>query len=177
MKKLIVILSLFLVACSSSNDNSNVGQAIQGNFETSNFTIYVPESWEILDQSTFTSNVPQEIMAAFRSNERSDIFTTVVNVAETPLPADINTVEFARSSLQKIKSGLTGYQEISRTEGDKTTIRFKGKRNASDSMLEHIVIYQVKDGLGYSVTASFLELEDESIVNTAIEMLESFSLK
>lgn len=176
MKKFLVVAAILLSACSSNNDQ--VQNPVQtANFETSNFTIYVPKEWEVLDRSLFTSNVPAEVMAVFRSNLKSDIFTTVVNVTETPLPPEVDTVQYARSSLQKIRGGLTGYQEISRNEGNRTVLRFKGKRAASDSMLEHIVVYEVKDGLGYAATASFLEVEDESIVNTAIEMLDSFSLK
>jgi len=154
-------------------------------YETSNFKINMPEDWEIIERQDFTSNVPIETVVGFRSNIKSEIFTSNVNISESQLPVEINSKDFAKSSISSAKNKLTSYKQINfqdyeleyKDESIPTyIIEFSGKQSPIEPIVQFKQIFISHNGIGYTITGSFLSDESESIVKQIDEMLDSFSL-
>lgn len=188
---LIILTPLLLSACSGddsgdSDDQSTVpaGKAL---YETSAFTLIVPENWEKIEEADFNSNVPDSAVVGFRNNEKNEVFTANLNVTHTFLGEDVASKDFAKSTVAKVKTSLVGFQENSTRDYlipkgknetiDTYMIEFEGKRNASAPIVRFRQIYAVDSKNAYAVTAAYLVTEDENVVNALSEMLDSFTLK
>lgn len=176
--------TIFLTACSGSDSSSTVTTAPvkEGNrvYEDSTLSIQIPKSWETIDKTSFTSNVPTETNIGFRNNIKSDIFTANINIAQKELnsKADITAKDFAKSSLEVSKNNLIGYQLLNEKEAKNSYLaEFEGKKSASEQIIHFKELFVVKNGIGYTVIGSYLPNEDESVVNAIGEMLDSFILK
>ncbi len=186
LKKLVlttIISSLILSGCGggSSTKTSEIPLK-EGNviYENNNLSIQIPKSWEIIDRSSFTSSVPTETIVGFRNNIKSDIFTANVNISQKQLEqSDSPQVkDFAKSSMEIHKNNLIGYQLLNEKEsGNSYFTEFEGKKSASEQIIHFRQMYVIKDNLAYTITGAYLPNEDESIVTTIGEMLDSFSLK
>ncbi len=182
---LITFCSLTFTGCFGGTSGE---ESVQGKitYQTDNFIILVPESWEALGKSDFTSNIPSNIVAAFRNNIQNEIFTANLTISEDILEEEITSEDFGKSSLAQAKNTLISYREISREEiqiisGEESLnsfiVEFEGKRNNSEPLIRFKQTYAINDGIGYIITGSFLQTENENVVKTIDEMLNSFALE
>lgn len=151
-------------------------------YDTDEFSLQIPKDWEVIEKSSYPSNVPPEIVVGLRNNIKSDIFTANLTIAKKGLAEEILTRDFAKSSLATIKKSLMGFTLISENEGkigelNTYLMEVEGKKTSSEPIIRFKQLYIVNNSSGYTVTASYLPTEDESVVNALKEMLESFALK
>lgn len=161
-------------------------QAGEVEYSTSNFSLLVPQDWEIIEEASFTSGIPSETLVDFRNNIKSDIFTANVNIAMMDVDEDMTASDLAISSKARAESSLVSFElvslidlEIPYGEIFKPGARliFSGKKSASDPIVYFDQLYIIHNGLGFVVTSASLLEEDETVVNYLDRMLNSFALK
>lgn len=186
-----IIAALTLSACGSDESDEtptveNPSQASKSNYETNEFRISYPAAWEVIDSTNYTSNVPPEILVAFRNNIKNEVFTANLNVSKNELNENITSLDFAKSSMAKAKSTLISFEEIDTEnysvefngEPIETLItEFQGKKIASDPAVRFKRLSLVKGNQAFTVSGAYLPGEDEGVINAIDEMLRSFSLK
>ena len=192
MKKLLLLLSIpFVLSGCFGSTGSTTGTGIASNpnyitYETATFVIAYPKDWEVIDSKSFTSNVPPETIVDFRNNIKNEIFTANSNISQVPLPPEVISADFGKSTLLKSKESLVSFQELSKEEfvikykdQDITTFisGFEGKKSPSDPIIKFKQLYIAYQGTGYVITSAYLPTEDEGVVKMTDEMLHSFSLK
>ncbi|MBD3360670.1 hypothetical protein GF366_02605 [Candidatus Peregrinibacteria bacterium] len=179
----LLTIPLLLTGCFAS-DEEEVASTTEV-YETSNFSISIPQDWEILEESEFTSNIPQSTIVAFRNNIKNEIFNANVNISvqNTNLtdPSDL-----AKSSKANAKTSLISFQEIETKDievksGDGTIkgtlMEFQGKKSAQESMIRFKQLYIIRGNTAYTITTAYLPDEDGTVVQYIDEMLNSFALK
>lgn len=184
IKFLVTLLTipLVLTGCFASEEET---ASITEIYETNNFSISVPQDWEILEKSEFTSNVPQSTIAAFRNNIKNEIFNANINISvqNTNLT---DPLDLAKSSKANAKTNLISFQEIEtknmEVQSGEQTIKgvlmeFQGKRNTQESIIRFKQLYVIQGNTAYTVTAAYLPDEDDTVVQYIDEMLNSFALK
>ena len=183
--KILVIglIPLLLTGCFGGSTDTTTDTSL---YKHSLFEVKVPQDWEVLEPSDFTSNVPRETLVAFRSNIKSDRFTANVNVIGINTEEKISSLDFAKSSESQIKTKIVSYEKVGLTEneiqkGENTVkgaiLEFSGKKSATDPIIHFKQLYIVDNGTAYTITASYLPDEDITVVKYAGEVLTSFALK
>ncbi len=191
MKKLLILLAIpfVLSGCFGIGEEEGVtGEPTAGEikYNHTNFSILVPQDWEIIDEKNFTSSIPAEIIVDFRNNIKSEIFTANLSVFAVSVEEGISASDLAISSKAKAEDSLVSFEGISSEKVDVPygegfvtgeRIIFKGKKTASDPIVYFEQIYVIQNGVGYVVTAASLFEEDETVANYLDRMLNSFALK
>ena len=191
LKSLLILPTtlLILTGCFGGNGGGtgvNIPDAGETKYEHSDFSIIIPQDWEIIEKSDFTSNVPYETIVGFRNNIKSEIFTANVNIAMTGVTEETTSADLAKSSRSKISSSLLSFQELAskkidfqygETNIEAATLEFSGKKGSADPITQFNQLYVVTNGIGYIVTASYLPDEDETVVKYTNRMIDSFTLK
>ncbi|MBI5754520.1 hypothetical protein HZA40_05260 [Candidatus Peregrinibacteria bacterium] len=185
-----ISFTLIITACgggsSSSNDTGATIQPGKTTYNTDTFSVQIPKDWETLEKNSFTSNVPPETIVVFRNNIKNDIFTANVNIAQKALSQKITVKDFAKSNLEILKNNLIGYQLLNEKEdkinfGKDSLPTYKteveGKKSASERIMHFRQVYVINNNIMYTVTATYLPNEDESVGNALGEILDSFVLK
>lgn len=187
MKKLstVLVLSLFLASCSLSSTETT----LTGNtnvYETANFQINYPLDWEVVDKTRFETSIPENIIVAFRSNIKNETFTTNLNISLDVFDQEVNTKDFGLSTLSLASKQLTDFVDIqmgettvnfNSTKQNAYYIEYEGKSSPKDPLVHFKQVFANKGAVIYTVTNAYLPNEDESIVNLADLMLNSFTLK
>lgn len=189
MKKLLILLSvpLLLTGCLGLGEDTSTSVPTAGEIEYShtNFSIMIPQDWEIIEESDFTSSVPAETVVVFRNNIKSEIFTANVNVSVVDAE-EMSSQDLAVSSRTRAENSLVSFEEKSLTDVEVpfgeilipgSRLIFTGKKSSSDPIIYFDQIYVINGGLGFIVTSSSLMEEDETVVNYLDRMLNSFALK
>lgn len=184
----VITVILLLTGCFGGDDGGEIDPATSGKelYETNDFSIAIPQDWEILKEADFTSNVPKETVVGFRNNIKSDIFTATVNVAISEVEEGISSSDLAKSNKAHAKTSLVSFYEISSKDYElaygEDTIKgvlaeSQGKTSASDPTIKFKQLCVVDGDIGYTVTAAYFPEEDETVVKYIEEMIESFTLK
>ena len=185
---ILLAVPLILTGCLGIGEETSTSEPTAGEVEysTSSFSIMVPQDWETIEKSGFTSSVPAETVVVFRNNIKSEIFTTNVNISMVEVSESMSSSDLAISSRTRAKNSLISFEEISLTDVEVqfgevfipgTRLVFTGKKSASDPVIYFDQIYVINERLGFIATSSSLEEEDETVVNYLDRMLNSFSLK
>lgn len=186
-----IITALTLAACGSDESDEsatveNPSQASKSNYETNEFKISYPTQWEVIDSTSYTSNVPPEILVAFRNNIKNEVFTANLNISKNELNENINSLDFAKSSMAKAKSTLVSFEEINTEnysieyggEAIETLItEFQGKKTASEPVVRFKRLSLVWGNQAFTVSGAYLPGEDEAVIQAIDDMLRSFALK
>lgn len=186
MKKLILILlTLFLLVSCTGDPTSGVASNLN-TFETANFKINYPFDWELIDRNKFEVNIPDNVILAIRSNLKNETFTTNINLSVDVLEKETNSKNIASSSLAQAKNTLTSFKEINAKE---TTVKsisseipaflieYEGKSSPNSPLIHFKQIVATQGTAVYTLTRANSPNEDESIVNMADLVLNSFVLK
>ncbi len=187
---LIIAVPIALSGCGGEDTDQDTNQSTDTSgkltFESKDFKILYPQDWEIITPNNFTSNVPAEIVVAFRNNIKNEVFTANVNISKTELTEEISSKDFALSSISKAQNSIVEYKEKER-KTFKLQIRgetietyiidFEGKKSASAEIVHFKNLYIADNEKGYIVTGGYLPYEDGSVVKLISDMLESFSLE
>jgi len=156
------------------------------NFENKDFSIIYPENWEVLNEDSFTSNVPATTVVVFRNNIKSDIFTANLNVSQATIAEDTTSEDFALQTLNTEKYNLIGFSELKRENYTLGTgenaiktflVTFKGRKTITETLVEFKQICIALNGFGIIVTAAYLPNEDQNVVFKLDEMVRAFTLK
>lgn len=192
MKKtftLLLIASLFLNACGGSDNTSTDGESTESdqvfyfNYKTAEFSVDVPDTWEIID--SFTSEYPDDLRVAFKNNVQDSIFTANVTVLREDNTESDTSYDFAQRKLADHEKTLINYslvsQEVISLQVDgadsKTMLStFEGKNDTSSPKLTFMQITLTKGQKAFTATASYRTGEDELTVEELDTILRSFTL-
>jgi len=191
MKKLLTLLVVPLIfsgCLGIGEEEGATGEPTAGEIKYShtNFSILIPQDWEIIEKADFTSNVPAEVIVDFRNNIKSEIFTANLSISAINVGEGTSASDLAISSKTKAEDSLVSFEGISSEKTDilygegfvnGERITFSGKKNASDPIIYFEQIYVINNGVGYIVTTASLAEENETVVNYLDRMLNSFALK
>ncbi len=183
-------LSIFtLSGCFSFGDSSQTPKPADETtvlYETGQFSIRIPKSWEVIDSKDFTSEVPRETVVVFRNNVKNENFTANINIVRNELQEPISTLDYAKMVLNRQKTGLYNYKE-SRREDTSMTIGgaatstfftlFEAKKTTDDKSVRYLQTYGVKAEYAYIVTGAVSPSENENMVKTMEDTIKSFQLK
>lgn len=187
---LIAALLLFsLGGCFNFGEDtsSGGGQSEEGytTYKTEEFSIMVPEKWEVINENEFTTDVPEVTVAVFRNNVKNETFTANVNIVMKKLQEPADTMEYAKMVVNRQSSGLVNYKELAKEtvqmwiEGKETATllnRFEAKKTAEDNTVRYVQTYGVKGDNAFIVTGSFAPQESESVLQTVEKIVKSFRL-
>jgi hypothetical protein len=199
----LIFTSLFLLsACGSSpttdtttgtpttTGTTNVADdlAKQGKilYQGTDFTIAIPDRWEVISKDDFTSNFPAETAVAFRNNVKNEIFTANITISVQPLEVDIPAEDFGKNSIKKQKEYILDFKDTRNSVQDLTYqngkiktyfVQSEGKKSAIDPLVKFAQLFIVNNKKAYTITAAYLPNEDENVVNAINEMINSFALK
>lgn len=185
---IMLLSSLLMTACGTSSNDTGI-EALGSDktlYKSSGFEIAVPNDWEIIESASFTSNIPESTVVAFRNNIKSEIFTANMNIAVSILEEEISSEDFAKNAISNLKTKLSAFSEIKQerknvkfgTEYESGYLfNFEGKGKSSDPIINFTQLYIVHKNVGHTITMSHIQNEDENIVKVLEEMLNSFSLK
>lgn len=183
----LLVTTMLFTACGSDDADTDV-ESTQGKnvYSAPEFQLLVPESWEIIEKGDFTSSVPSGTVVAFRNNVKNEIFTANISITQNDLEKGMSSVDLATSSLSKAKVSLVDYvkgemKEFEVNKGEEKIngelVHFQGRKSASEPVVQFDQLYVVDGNTAFVLTAAYLATEDESVVKTAGEMLNSFALK
>lgn len=189
-KKIIILglISIFLTGCfgSGSSTSTIAPEAGEKLYSHSNFSIIIPQDWEIIESKDFPSNVPKETIVVFGNNIKSEIFTANVNVSIKEVGETATSSDYAKNSKTQASTSLLSFTEIGSEnievqyganpiEG--TILEFSGKKSAEEPIIKFKQLFVVNKGFGYTVTAASIPEEDQTVVKYMDRMINSFSLK
>lgn len=189
MKKLLNIaltITLITIFSGCTNGENTTGQGSNPSYyiySTNSFSIEVPNDWEVISQ--FTSDYPTNTLVAFRNNIKEQDFLANVNIVGNNIE-EISNGNYAIEILQKHSETLLDYKLLEQKEieifisGQLTPAYrnyFEGRNSLDTDILKFIQVYAVKDNIGYIATASFLPNEDEFVINTCVNIVESLEIK
>jgi hypothetical protein len=155
-------------------------------YQGQDFTIAIPDKWEVISKEEFTTNYPKEIIVAFRNNVKNEIFTANMTVAIQSLDVEIPAEDFGKNSVKKQSEFVPSFKELRSSTQDLTFgqtkiptyfIQSEGKKSTQEPLLKFAQLFVVNNKKAYTVTAAYLPTEDENVVNAINEMINSFSLK
>jgi PBP1b-binding outer membrane lipoprotein LpoB len=184
----LIAISMFFGGCFGEDDSSptNTFEDNKIRYQHKNFTINIPQDWDIIEKSDFTSTVPEEIVVAFRNNIKNEIFTANVNISMIALSETLNSTNFAKSSKNKASTSLIEFEEkdletkkIMKKNNfiEGAIMEISGKKTSYDPIINFTQVFIVDNKIGYTITAGYLAQEDETVVKYIEEMLDSFELK
>jgi hypothetical protein len=181
---LLISSALLFTACSddeAANPEEDIQIAGLVTYEGNDFSLKMPQDWEIIEKNSFTSNVPVETVVDFRNNLKSEIFTANINLSMVAVPETQNSEDFAKSSLAQARNSLVAFTEIAQREESVGILvgfvtEFSGKKTALEEKIQFKQLSVVQNGVGYSLTASFLPKEDIGVVELMDAMISSFAL-
>lgn len=183
---LIFTLLLSFSGCFSFEDDKN-NLLDEGfiSYKTENFSINIPEKWEVITKNEFTSDIPEETIAVFRNNVKNETFTANINIVAKSIQEEINSLEFAKMVINRQSSGLIGYEEskkesfnikVNNKEEETFLNKFEAKKTPNDINIKYVQVYAVKDNIGYIVTGAVSTKESESILQIVEKIVKSFTL-
>lgn len=170
----------------STAGTANTASTTTQTYDTSEFTITIPQGWEIIEKKDFTSEVPQETQVVFRNNVKNENFTANVNIVKNILQQPVSTTDYANMVLNREKTGLYNYTEsrkdstkisIGGTDTDTFFVLFEAKKSASDNVVRYLQTYAVKADSAYIVTGAVSPQENAAMIATVESTVKSFKLK
>ncbi|EKD63477.1 MAG: hypothetical protein ACD_51C00271G0001 [uncultured bacterium] len=185
-KALISFLAGILVisGCSSTTTSTTENNPLYYAYGNNSYSIQVPNDWEVITE--FTSNYPQNTIAAFRNNVKNDQFIANINIVANTVEEGLSNGDYALEMLQSHSESLIDYKLLEKTEininvGGQLSPTymtvFQGRNSVDGDLLQFTQIYGINKGFGYIATATLLPDEDQFVVETAIHMIESLEVK
>lgn len=189
-KKIIILglMSVLFTGCfgGGSSTSTTTLEAGESLYSHSNFSVIIPQDWEITESKDFPSNVPKETIVVFGNNIKSEIFTANVNVSIKEVDETVTSSDYAKNSKTQASTSLLSFNEIG-SENVKvqyganpiegTILEFSGKKSAEEPIIKFKQLFVVNKGFGYIVTAASIPEEDQTVVKYMDRMINSFSLK
>lgn len=196
MKKIYfsLIIPFLLAGCfGGSEDLTPSDKKTEGfhSYSTGEFSMQIPDEWEVVTAEKFQSNVPQNTLIAFRNNVKDEKFTANVVVIKNDLPQEqtLSSLDYAKSLHQKMSQDLSSYVEIAveqmkifvdGKENETVFLYALGREQPESEIKKFIQISAVKGKTAYIALGSMLSTENE--MNTAltekiVTMIRSFEVK
>lgn len=188
MKKILIsfLTGLLLISgCGNSDGDATTSEnPIYYSYGNDTYEIDVANDWEVITE--FTSNYPQNTIAAFRNNIKNDEFIANINIVANTVEEGLSNGDYALEILQSHSESLIDYKLIEKKEIDITVgeqlsptymITFQGRNKIDGDLLQFTQVYGVNNGLGYIATATYLPNEDQFVIETAVYMVGSLQLK
>lgn len=197
MKKILlplVIVSLLLSGCfGDSEEIKPSDKKIEGfhAYSTGEFSMQIPDEWEVITPEKFQSNVPKNTLIAFRNNIKDEKFTANVVVIKNELigEQEIPTLDYAKSLRQKVSQDLSAYSEVAveqikvfvdGKENETVFLYVLGREQPESELKKFIQVSAVKGKTAYIAIGSMLPTESETntaLTDKIVTMVKSFELK
>ena len=155
-------------------------------YETDEFSITLPKTWEVIEKKDFTSDVPSETSVVFRNNVKNESFTANVVIVKNNLLDPVITLDYAKMVNNRQESGLFNFKE-SRKEDIKISVGgneeatlfvlFEAKKAAEEKLVRYLQTYGVKGKSAFIVTGAVSPQDNDSVVKNIEEIVKSFKLK
>lgn len=186
----LLVLTLATSACSGNSvdtGDSGTGDSDTARFveyKTSDFIIDKPEDWETV--TTFTSQYPDGIRAAFRDNVKDGDFVANVTVILEENPEKLTSFDVLQEKMGDHQNSLLDFELLSEEtlvlsvgggESKTTLFTFSGKNESSSEPIEFMQLALAKGEKAYFVTASYDPREDEFTLERLLTILKSFELR
>lgn len=185
MKKLLLFIcaSLLLTSCgavSTSTDDNPLFYT----YETSDYQIDIPDTWEII--TDFDSSYTNGIEIAFRNNLKDQKFIANVNIIHERSKKSVTNADVSQEKLKDNSGTLINYNLDSQSEinlqvgsTDTSTFfnKFSGKNKSDGYTFNFMQTYLTKGGEVWIVTATNLTDEDDFVIERMDKMLKTFALK
>lgn len=185
---ILVLSAVILNGCGSSNSTpSDTGTSTEPyfySFRTAEFTIDVPDEWEV--QESFTSEYPSGLQVAFLNNIKESSFVGNVSVLKESTSTAMTSYDLAQTKLKEHQDNLIGYELVSQesltltvggADSSTTLSTFEGKNSASAPTLQFMQVVLAKGQNAWTVTAAYQATEDVFVIERMDHMLHSFTLK
>lgn len=181
MKKihlLFIIISFLLTGCFGTSDSTSPSEKKAEGFHlysTSEFSMLIPDEWEVLMPVKFKSDVPENTLIAFRNNVQNEKFTASVIVMKNELSEEgVSTEDYAKMLQQKIKEELSGVNEI---QAEDVFYYIEGREQPENELKKFMQFSAVKGKNAYVVLGAFLATDTEDTAKKTETMVRSFSVK
>ncbi|MFA6521922.1 MAG: hypothetical protein WCT53_06115 [Candidatus Gracilibacteria bacterium] len=186
---LAVVATILLTGCfGNTNSATPANTQITGfkPYETSDFTIQIPEEWEVLTAANFRQDTPPNTVVAFRSNLRNPVFTANLIILKNDLSGEIPSIDYAKALQQKTATELNGYREltvsdykliVSKAETATLYESVEGRNMDSADLKVFEFISAVKGKTAYIVMGSMLTNEQEAVAKKIETAIKSFEVK
>lgn len=157
-------------------------------YSTGEFSMQIPDEWEVVTPEKFQSNIPQNTLIAFRNNVKNEKFTANVVVIKNDLlqEQEISSLDYAKSLHQKMSQDLSGYVEIAieqmknfldNKENETVFLYIAGREQPESEMKKFMQISAVKGKTAYIALGAALENENEDAMKKIETMVKSFEIK
>lgn len=190
MKKMLVIsvIPFFLSGCFGGDDDPTAPKTIEGYkfYETSEFSLQVPEEWEILTSINFQSDVPKNTVVAFRDNMKNAKFTANIAVVRNEIPLEISTVDYTKALREKTQNRLLNSKEITieeakifvgDTETDTLFIHLQGRDQPQTDLKHYMQTSGVKENTAFIAIGAYLDSSNQGLEEKIEESIKSFRIK
>lgn len=191
MKKIfagLLSFTILLSSCFHGGGKKNVDKKNLGFHEygTQEFSIQIPDDWEMLTPLQFSGSMPKNTLVAFRSKMRNPQFTANIVMLQNDLSGEISSLDYAKALLKKMKDELSSIREILVEEkklkisGKEETTIFvfiEGRDTPEAEKKRFIQISGVKGKKAFVVLGSFLHQEKEGIAKKIETTVRSFEIK
>lgn len=197
MKKIylpLIVIPFLLAGCFGSSDSSTaLDKKIEGfhSYSTGEFSMQIPDEWEVITLEKFQSNVPKNTLIAFRNNVKDEKFTANVVVIKNDLSQEqeISSLDYAKSLHQKMSQDLSNYIEIAveqmkifadNKENETIFLYAVGREQPESDLKKFMQISGIKGKTAYIALGSMLSTESETntvLTDKIITMIKSFEVK
>lgn len=185
MKKLLcfIFASILFASCSSVSTGTDDNPLFY-TYETSDYQMDIPDTWEIINN--FDSSYPSGIEIAFRNNIKDQKFIANVNIIHEKSQKSLSNADISQEKLKDNSGTLINYSLDSQSEidlkigsSDTATFlnKFSGKNKSDGYTFNFMQTYLTKGEDVWIVTATNLTDEDEFVVERMEAMLKTFALK
>ncbi|MBU1992637.1 MAG: hypothetical protein ABH856_01520 [Patescibacteria group bacterium] len=198
MKKLLIIpliASLFFLSGCFGGDETDENTETpvdepriesNNNFDGGEFTLNIPEEWEIIEKKDFTSDIPNGTEIVIKNNIKNPLFTANANVTKNSLTSIVSSKDYALQAASNLKTSLLNFREMNREdvkvlvdgrEVDTLYMAFEGKQDQYGNPVQFLQTYAVKGHFGYIVTGAFAPSEEELVVKKVDDIVRSLEVK
>lgn len=183
-----LIISVLLSGCFGSDTTKPADKKIDGFTlnSTDEFSIQIPNEWEIFKPEELKDYVAKNTLAAFRSNVRNATFTANVVVLKNDITVDANSLSYSGALQRKMEQELLGYKTllsektvltVGGAATDATYMYVEGRQSAESDFKRFIATAAVKGKIGYVVLGAFLPSEGEAMAKKIETIIKSFEVK
>lgn len=182
----LLVLTLSLSGCFGSSAVSSGPATGYHTYGIDDISLNIPDEWEVITASEFTSGVPPQTVIAFRSNIKNPIFTPNVTIARTPVNETTLTLDYAKSLKHRIETSLVSYvdsgsEAVAVLAGgapvDTLMIKSQGAERPQGDIKYFVHIPVIRNGFAYTIVGTSLANADDAEKEKIEIIAKSFSVK
>ncbi len=177
----IVLVSGLLTACGGDEDTSSDPSTLK-TYDGGLFTIDINPGWQVITESDFYAEIPDEAVVAFTKPEAYDGFFINVNIVQEQLTNEVSSIDYARANINLAAQNLTDYEKKQEANidlnGTPAMVHiFTARLNPTENLIRFIQLYATQGNTGYIVTGGMPAETPENLRDEVGNVVTSFLLK